>query len=206
MGHKFWDRTHGIKEDERSPVFLQFLDAVHQLQVQYPMAFEWNQWLLVALTDFLYSNAHTDFMYNSLRERDLAESSGHQLSSCWSLIKMKAPVEFLNRNYVSGRAGVLKPLLDRPLCVWTSYFRRWAIAPIDGNLLHVEESALTIANVQSKSSVKPNSNKRPKSDDEFLRADTWSVPALFNKSCYRRDSAILLSAYSSDQILLTENF
>eukprot|EP01047_Picozoa_sp_COSAG01_P082893 COSAG01_NODE_17118_length_1177_cov_1.346011_2_plen_42_part_01 len=35
-GHKFRDRTWGEKETERSPVFVQFLDVVHQLMLAYP--------------------------------------------------------------------------------------------------------------------------------------------------------------------------
>ena len=52
FGHKFADRC-GIgrcTEDtnERCPVFLQWLDAVHQLHTQNPRAFQFNQIFLVS--------------------------------------------------------------------------------------------------------------------------------------------------------------
>ena len=44
FGHKFADRTGQVGEDdhEQSPVFLQWLDCVHQLAVQFPTAFEFS--------------------------------------------------------------------------------------------------------------------------------------------------------------------
>ena len=51
FGHKFADRCgHGCEEDdmnERCPVFLQFLDCVHQLLRQFPCSFEFNETFLV---------------------------------------------------------------------------------------------------------------------------------------------------------------
>lgn len=49
-GHKFHRRYgHGdsnCNDPERSPIFLQFLDCVWQLQRQFPIAFEFNEYLL----------------------------------------------------------------------------------------------------------------------------------------------------------------
>ena len=40
FGHKFHDRigvsNKNAKDEERSPVFIQFLDCVHQMTVQFP--------------------------------------------------------------------------------------------------------------------------------------------------------------------------
>uniref|UniRef100_A0A8C3URY6 phosphatidylinositol-3,5-bisphosphate 3-phosphatase n=1 Tax=Catharus ustulatus TaxID=91951 RepID=A0A8C3URY6_CATUS len=51
FGHKFADRCgHGENSDdlnERCPVFLQWLDCVHQLQRQFPCSFEFNEAFLV---------------------------------------------------------------------------------------------------------------------------------------------------------------
>lgn len=53
FGHKFADRCgHGENSDdlnERCPVFLQWLDCVHQLQRQFPCSFEFNEAFLVSL-------------------------------------------------------------------------------------------------------------------------------------------------------------
>ena len=59
FGHKFADRCgHNTERDanERSPVFFQWLDAVHQVMSQFPSAFEFNEFFLVLHTFFvLYS-------------------------------------------------------------------------------------------------------------------------------------------------------
>ena len=50
FGHKFADRCgHNTEKDqnERSPVFFQWLDAVHQVMTQFPSAFEFNEFFLV---------------------------------------------------------------------------------------------------------------------------------------------------------------
>lgn len=54
FGHKFADRCgHGENSEdlnERCPVFLQWLDCVHQLQRQFPCSFEFNEAFLVNTT------------------------------------------------------------------------------------------------------------------------------------------------------------
>lgn len=51
FGHKFADRSGVLNgdENERSPVFLQFLDCVYQLWMKNPDAFEFNRRYLVSL-------------------------------------------------------------------------------------------------------------------------------------------------------------
>lgn len=52
FGHKFADRcghsTQQTSPEEQSPIFLQFLDCVHQIQYQYPALFEFNERFLVS--------------------------------------------------------------------------------------------------------------------------------------------------------------
>lgn len=52
FGHKFADRCgHGENSEdlnERCPVFLQWLDCVHQLQRQFPCSLEFNEAFLVS--------------------------------------------------------------------------------------------------------------------------------------------------------------
>ena len=59
---QYLDRTgqgmdHNHNHEERSPVFLQFLDAVHQLLIQFPCSFEYHESLLVFLADHVHSGA-----------------------------------------------------------------------------------------------------------------------------------------------------
>ena len=68
FGHQFGLRS-GLKGvnnlNEFSPIFLQWLDCVHQAIYQFPTAFEFNVDLLVYIADNLYSCIYGTFMYNS---------------------------------------------------------------------------------------------------------------------------------------------
>lgn len=67
FGHKFGDRCgHQEKvedQNEQCPVFLQWLDAVHQLLKQFPCLFEFNEAFLVR-----YSCKHFFIPYQLLAE------------------------------------------------------------------------------------------------------------------------------------------
>ncbi|CAI8029274.1 Myotubularin-related protein 2, partial [Geodia barretti] len=58
FGHKFSQRLgHGDRnhsDDQRAPIFLQFIDCVWQMTVQFPYAFEFNEHFLVTILDHLY--------------------------------------------------------------------------------------------------------------------------------------------------------
>jgi hypothetical protein len=69
FGHKFHDRCLS-GTSESSPVFLQFMDCVWQLQRQFPRAFEFNEALTLAVAQAAYSAWFGNFLYNSERERD----------------------------------------------------------------------------------------------------------------------------------------
>lgn len=61
-GHKFADRcgqSTGISDiNERCPVFLQWLDCVHQLLLQYSCAFEFSQTYLVSIIEHVFVEKH----------------------------------------------------------------------------------------------------------------------------------------------------
>jgi myotubularin-related protein 3/4 len=62
FGHKFGDRCgHGVganDSNERSPVFLQWLDCIYQLFAQNPVAFEFNEMFLVRKKFFFFKKKH----------------------------------------------------------------------------------------------------------------------------------------------------
>ena len=64
---------HGLEStvlaEERSPVFLQFLDALWQLLQQFPTSFEYNESLLLFLADHQHSALFGNFLCNYSRER-----------------------------------------------------------------------------------------------------------------------------------------
>lgn len=66
MGHKFADRLGSSvrKDQEESPIFLQWLDCVWQLWRQCPIAFEFNEVMLLHLADQVYSGRWLHFTQN----------------------------------------------------------------------------------------------------------------------------------------------
>ena len=79
FGHHFASRTgHDPKrmsssqtsDQERSPVFLQFVDCVYQLMKLAPCSFEFNDLLLTEMMDAVYSCHFGTFLCDSDRERE----------------------------------------------------------------------------------------------------------------------------------------
>ncbi|CAI8000495.1 Myotubularin-related protein 1 [Geodia barretti] len=70
FGHKFQQRLgHPLLPHERSPIFLQFLDCVHQIMWQYPNAFEFNDSLLLRVAEHINTAWFGTFLCNCDRER-----------------------------------------------------------------------------------------------------------------------------------------
>eukprot|EP00794_Sanderia_malayensis_P013824 gene13826-15269_t len=101
FGHKFGDRCgHSSERDvnERSPVFLQWLDCVYQLLRQFPAAFEFNNNLLVKLAVHTYSCLYGTFLCNNSKERQELKVR-QNTTSFWSLYK-SSRAEFRNLLYL----------------------------------------------------------------------------------------------------------
>lgn len=58
-----------VETRETSPIMTQFLDCVWQVMVQYPTAFQFNEFFLVTLHDHLYSCQFGTFLGNNEKER-----------------------------------------------------------------------------------------------------------------------------------------
>jgi hypothetical protein len=73
-GHKFETRVgHGCDkytDQDRSPIFLQFIDCVWQLLQQNEKLFQFNEKLLLEIAKHLYTNMYGTFLYNSECERE----------------------------------------------------------------------------------------------------------------------------------------
>lgn len=80
FGHKFGDRCgHQEKvedQNEQCPVFLQWLDAVHQLLKQFPCLFEFNEAFLVRNT-----HANTSLFLTNCEQR---QRGGCDILWCYS--------------------------------------------------------------------------------------------------------------------------
>jgi hypothetical protein len=69
FGHQFGLRSGLISknksEDEFSPIFLQWLDCVHQIVWQFPLAFEFNLELINFLADNMFNGKYGTFLFNN---------------------------------------------------------------------------------------------------------------------------------------------
>ncbi|XP_051508553.1 myotubularin-related protein 3-like isoform X1 [Myxocyprinus asiaticus] len=125
FGHKFADRCgHGENAEdlnERCPVFLQWLDCVHQLQRQFPCSFEFNEAFLVKLVQHTYSCLFGTFLCNSGKEREDRHIQ-ERTCSVWSLLRT-ANRSFRNMLYSVHSETVLHPVCHvRNLMLWTAVY------------------------------------------------------------------------------------
>jgi hypothetical protein len=67
-GHSF-DKNNLPKEDDLSPIFIQFLDCMYQLVSQYPHYFEFNTRYLLVIADNIFSCRFGNFLHNCEAER-----------------------------------------------------------------------------------------------------------------------------------------
>ncbi|XP_034381721.1 myotubularin-related protein 5 isoform X4 [Cyclopterus lumpus] len=136
FGHRFSHRgaqTLGSQSSGFTPVFLQFLDCVHQIHLQFPMEFEFSQYYLKFLAYHYVSNRFRTFLLDSDYERIelgvLYEEKGERKSpqvckSVWDYIdrlNKKTPV-FYNYMFSPEDEEVLRPYtFNSNLKVWDFY-------------------------------------------------------------------------------------
>lgn len=105
------------------PVFDQFLDCVHQLQLQFPDHFEFNEHFLLELQKQLYECKFGNFLYNSERER-VQDDAKSKTRSIWSEILADANrSQYLNPTYSGADQEVLFPD-PKNVKWWTGWFKR----------------------------------------------------------------------------------
>jgi len=89
FGHKFGERIgHGdsnYKDKQRSPIFLQWLECVYQLVLQFPDSFEFGERFLDTILFHIYSCLFGTFLFDceSERARECTSSTTHSL---WAFI------------------------------------------------------------------------------------------------------------------------
>jgi myotubularin-related protein 1/2 len=129
FGHKFKDRCgHGldfnVTPDERSPVFLQFLDAVHQIIIQFPSVFEYNINLLVYIADHSTSGLYGNFIGNSYRQRMVELRVQECTQSIWTVVFNRRDI-FSNVSYKQYNGPIWPSCSLKKIRLWERYFLRW---------------------------------------------------------------------------------
>lgn len=93
--HMFATRLgHGEKhmEDERAPIFVQFIDCVYQIMSQFPSEFEFTERLLIDILDHMYTCQFGTFLCDSEKQR-VAAKLKERTTSLWSYINANRYVD-----------------------------------------------------------------------------------------------------------------
>ncbi|TRY63705.1 hypothetical protein TCAL_00809 [Tigriopus californicus] len=167
-GHKMADRCGNPFADsdpnERCPIFLQWLDCVHQLLLQYPCHFEFNTSFLVKLARHTYSQLFGTFLCNSLMERKKYEVQA-QTRSVWTFLRQN-PRKFRNLLF-SKRDEILWPKAEvRDLLLWKEVY----VSELRNVSDHSSKSS--VISSDSSDSYSPLGGPAPRDDNNSLEAFT----------------------------------
>jgi len=118
---KFDSPHHIISDNQFSPIFLQWLDAVFQLMIQNYESFEFNFELILLLAEELYSGKYGTFMFNNDKERELFEED--KTYSIWNYIKENEK-NYINKIYNKDNNQSLT-FNYKKIKLWEDYFYRF---------------------------------------------------------------------------------
>jgi myotubularin-related protein 1/2 len=129
FGHQFAKRSGMIEkknegENERSPIFLQFLDCIYQLIIQFPSEFEFNAEYLLYIAKIYNVNMFGTFMFNNEEER-FKNKAKETTPSVWTYL-LNNKEKYINPLYSSKNCKkIITPnYAYYSYRLWTSYFMR----------------------------------------------------------------------------------
>ncbi len=132
FGHKFHTRighaSGRYSDTQRSPIFVQFLDALWQIWKQSPQRFEYDERLLTFLAEHVSSCKYGTFLFDTQRERrqyKLAENT----VSIWTHVVSTNRADFVNPLYNASLDAQCPPALNfhpdaRLFSLWPFYYRQ----------------------------------------------------------------------------------
>lgn len=127
-------------DQDRSPIFLQFVDCVWQLLQQNPKVFEFNEKLLLTIVNNMYTCQFGTFLYNNEMERDKHECKQKTLS-LWSYVNSRR-AEFKNPTYTEYDGVVECSTSLAALQLWTNYYFQYKEI-IDDSSISLQSSTCT---------------------------------------------------------------
>ncbi|KAG9510001.1 Myotubularin-related protein 9 [Fragariocoptes setiger] len=137
-GHPFATRCkHSVytpanqRTREQSPVFLLFLDCVHQIYAQFKCSFEFNPKFLILLFENAYGSQYGTFLSNSAKlRRELSFQT--RTVSLWSYMNRPEVLEmYLNPVYEPNNQPVWPSVAPQSLNLWIDVYLRWSMNAIE---------------------------------------------------------------------------
>lgn len=114
FGHQFTYRngfyTKELHQDERSPIFLQWLDCVHQITYQYPNCFEFNNQLLLFIAYHLNTAKYGTFLYNNDNERKTSNAKNKTVSIWTDILDSIKNKNDINNPFINSNLNEKKNL------------------------------------------------------------------------------------------------
>lgn len=129
FGHMFSTRQgHGDSKydnDQRAPIFAQWLDAVWQLTRQFPLSFEFNEQLLLLLVTQSTACRFGTFLFNCMRERVHAKVAA-RTESLWTYALQPANRHtFVNPLYTAHNGRLRPNASAKYIVLWERLYLRW---------------------------------------------------------------------------------
>jgi len=138
FGHKFAERIGhadpNTSDQQRAPIFLQWVDSVWQLTRQYPTAFEFNEHFLLTMLDHVSSCRFGTFLFNNAKERFEAKVA-EKTTSLWTwMLSPENIFRYQNPLFVPSTLAVIPAFSSKSIALWENYFLRYDRAVPHGQM------------------------------------------------------------------------
>ena len=131
FGHQFRYRSgfyspvdSNVGENQFSPIFLQWLDAVYQLMCQNYTRFQFNFNLISFLAEEVFTGRYGTFLFNNDKEREEFDENNNKTISIWSYIKQNES-KFINHIYKEDDYNRGLTINFKQIRLWRDYFYKF---------------------------------------------------------------------------------